>query len=298
MALYNYTYEGNDDMQLERRYIIAMSLCFAFLVFICSSGGELFIAKFISMPVDQTYLREVDYFRKSDFNSTSYEDDIDTYFEDRGEPQLKDTVIFHKKRGHEGLLRGGLAMQDSSLLAQINDHQLKQLLFYGMTRLNEATENAEFDRYDFRLGYKEDLYIKLEYSKNEDLLTIRDSYDTTIAYHEINGVDLELIEHSFIDDLPFIFDAKITKLPLSTNHVIVKTYIDDELNFAKKRRFEALVKEKTGATYVSVLYKHKGSVVDKTIASDPSLKSLYLHNDEILYYYTTEQMTVLLKDLE
>lgn len=53
-------------MQLEKRYIYLMSLCFAFLVFIYSSGGGMLVSKFVSIPTDRTDLRQADYFADRD----------------------------------------------------------------------------------------------------------------------------------------------------------------------------------------------------------------------------------------
>lgn len=193
---------------------------------------------------------------------------------------------------------GGLALEDEALLPAIKDKQLKLLLAYGIDRINNSDSKASFNTYDFRLGYKDDLYLRMAYSKEEDRLTIRDRYDTDIGYHEFDIVDYRIIKASIIHDLPFLQEFTITKLPFSSNHLIVKAQVDDTLNFSKKEGFEKLLLKKTKASYVSVIYNHKGKVVDSSIADDPSIKSLFLYSDEILYYYTTEQMNAFLSDLD
>lgn len=193
---------------------------------------------------------------------------------------------------------GGLALEDETLLPAIKDKQLKLLLTYGIDRVNNSESKDNFNTYDFRLGYKDDLYLRMEYSKDDDRLTIRDRYDTAIGYHVYDTMDYRMIKTSIINDLPFLQEFTITKLPFSSNHLIVKAQVDDTLNFSKKEGFEKLLLKKTKASYVSVIYNHKGKVVDSSIAKDPSIKSLFLHHDEILYYYTTEQMNAFLSDLE
>lgn len=81
-----------------------MSLCFAFLVFIYSSGGSTLVSRFVNVPTDRTDLRQADYFADRDFSGTRYEKNIDDYFKKLNADVLKDTAIFIKNNLQKGLL--------------------------------------------------------------------------------------------------------------------------------------------------------------------------------------------------
>lgn len=276
-------------MKLERRFIMVFLGCILFIGFWMTPVGENFYREFGGMNNGKSNLERMHYYGKRDFsgakNGTEYQD----IFKDQ--EVLERTEFFYKVQAKDHTLRSGLALYSEEDDMVLTDAYLKTVLNIGYEEVLNDKSNKGFQTYQFKTGKKKDLYIRMELRGETQELVVKDTYDTETAYHQIAGVNKEALRDDLIEELPFLYDIYISELALSPKHVIVKTIVNEDLNFSKKEGLEKKLKERLNIDHLSIVYTHRGEILDKTIdESDPQVDRLYLNLSEVQSYYTKEQI--------
>lgn len=276
-------------MKFERRFIMVFLGCILFIGFWMTPIGENFYREVGGMNNGRSNLEWMNYYSKRDFSGAKNAREFQEIFKDQ--EILERTEFFYKEEGIDNTLRSGIALYSEEDDMVLTDAYLKTVVNIGYEEVFNNHSKKDFQTYQFKIGREKDLYSRIELSGETQELVVKDTYDTETAYHQIAGVNKDLLKDELIEELPFLYDIYISKLVLSPNHVIVKTIVNEDLNFSKKEGLEKKLKERLDIDHLSIVYTHRGEILDKTIdESDPQVDRLYLNLSEVQSYYTKDQI--------
>jgi len=264
-------------MYWEKKYVIVMTFCFAFLVFISTSFGNDVLGRIMLFGFD-VHKDKLAYFEKIELRGVRYDKKSIAMFEKMDNRPMQKAVFFSDRDKGEGILKGSLIIHNKEDLLEVSEYDLSKMIDYGYARVIEGKGSGDFHLLDVRLGLDKLQLLRLTIDKASHKLRIEENYEGGFAFNNVSTGARATIEKEIIEAIDYVYLLKISKVPFSEDHVVAKAYVDGQLKYSKKKEVELLLKEKTGAKYLSVIYNQRGTVVDRTIGKDPLLKELELTN--------------------
>jgi hypothetical protein len=283
-------------MYWEKRYVIAMTFCLAFLVFIMTPVGDRVIGRMMTFGI-KVHRTKVGYFEKIEMDDIAYDKRGIRFLEDMNDNPMQDAVLFSNKDREPMTLKGSLIIHSKKDMLKLSQEPMFEFINYTYERVVEGKGKGEYHSLDFRLGLDKTQRCRLLMEKDYNSLSISQSYDATFGFNTIGGKGLEDIEKEAVDALDFVYLLEINKVPFVDNHLIAKAYVDGQLNYSQKKAFESLLKDKTGFEKTSIIYNRRGTVVDRTISEDPMLKAILLENATFICQYDLDALNDKIKDI-
>ena len=211
-------------MKFERRFIMVFLGCILFIGFWMTPIGENFYREVGGMNNGRSNLEWMNYYSKRDFSGAKNAREFQEIFKDQ--EILERTEFFYKEEGIDNTLRSGIALYSEEGDMVLTDAYFKRVVNIGYEEVFNNHSKKDFQTYQFKIGKEKDLYSRIELSGETQELVVKDTYDTETAYHQIAGVNKDLLKDELIEELPFLYDIYISRLVLSPNHVIVKTIVN------------------------------------------------------------------------